>query len=281
MSESNNEVNLIMNQENGKEVSYVGKICPFCKTEIKDTDSIHVCSKCGIPHHEDCWNENKGCTTFGCEMQYREEKQNVVVCSNCGEPLNEGQKFCPKCGTEKKELQKNVCNHCGAEMKDGQLYCANCGKKVDSAKNEEVNAAIQQFNTKVEKGKDKKKIIMIVAAIAVVGLILIVALSLNSGPNFKDIYKKHCDSTWAEVGSDGSYLSLDTNPFDEEDEGLAYYDAYKAIEEINKELGLPESLFADMGQTSSSDGKQMETFGEISVTWKYHPDYGLEVTYKK
>jgi len=25
-----------------------------------------VCPECGIPHHTDCWNENGGCTVWGC-----------------------------------------------------------------------------------------------------------------------------------------------------------------------------------------------------------------------
>lgn len=45
---------------------YIGKICPFCKTEFKEGDDIVVCSTCDMPHHKDCWIENQGCTTFGC-----------------------------------------------------------------------------------------------------------------------------------------------------------------------------------------------------------------------
>lgn len=95
------------------------------------------------------------------------------------------------------------------------------------------------------------------------------------------MYNEYCLALWAEVGSDGSYLSVDTNPFDEDDNGLAYEEAYTAIENINDALGLPKSLINDMGRTSSADGKQIETFDSIIVTWKYHPDKGLEVTYKK
>lgn len=45
---------------------YVGKICPYCKTIITQTDEIVVCSACEMPHHKNCWVENRGCTTFGC-----------------------------------------------------------------------------------------------------------------------------------------------------------------------------------------------------------------------
>ena len=53
---------------------YIGKICPFCKMEIKEGDAVKVCPSCDIPHHEACWEENKGCTTSGCSEQHNEEQ---------------------------------------------------------------------------------------------------------------------------------------------------------------------------------------------------------------
>ena len=46
---------------------YIGKVCPYCKTEFVEGDNIVVCSQCDMPHHRDCWVENQGCTTFGCQ----------------------------------------------------------------------------------------------------------------------------------------------------------------------------------------------------------------------
>ena len=68
---------------------------------------------------------------------------------------------------------------------------------------------------------------------------------------------------------------------DRDGAGLAFPEAYTAIEEVNAALKLPESLIKDMGATSSMDGKQTETYDKVVVSWKYHPDTGLEVTYKK
>ena len=45
---------------------FQGKMCPFCKTLFKENDTIVVCSTCEMPHHLSCWQENNGCTTFGC-----------------------------------------------------------------------------------------------------------------------------------------------------------------------------------------------------------------------
>lgn len=86
-------------------MNYIGKICPYCKTEFKEGDDVVVCSVCEMPHHKECWIENKACTTFGCTgtivgaEQYLEAVDNKKFCSKCGTPLSEGQKFCASCGT--------------------------------------------------------------------------------------------------------------------------------------------------------------------------------------
>lgn len=43
-----------------------GKTCPYCQTPIKPNVPVYVCDRCGIPHHQECWEYNGGCTTFGC-----------------------------------------------------------------------------------------------------------------------------------------------------------------------------------------------------------------------
>lgn len=345
-------------------VNYVGKICPFCKTEILEGDSVKVCPSCGIPHHEGCWEVNGGCTTFGCSQQtYGEQNADPAqVCRNCGTPLGADQAFCPNCGTPKAPPRPTVCSNCGAPLAEGQAFCAKCGQKVGLAVDAGVSAAISQFNAGVESKKKKKtKLPIILGAVAVVIVVLLVVLlsgpsveeiqlskssvelrtgdttsvsytitpekaedvdvtwkssnesvatvsksgkitgkgagsctitvtaggksdtvkvTVKDGPDFKALYNQYCESTWADYGSDGSYLSIDTNPYNEEDEPLAYPEAYNAIVDINEALGLPDSLLENMGHTSSADGKQTETYDEVTVTWKYHPDKGLEVTYR-
>lgn len=47
--------------------SYVGKICPYCQMPIKPNEGIAICPECRMPHHQECWEENNGCTSWGCE----------------------------------------------------------------------------------------------------------------------------------------------------------------------------------------------------------------------
>ena len=127
--------------------NYIGKICPFCKAEIKEGDAVKACPSCGIPHHEGCWEENHGCTTFGCtEQHYEAQGTNPSeVYSNCGPPLGEEQTSCPKCGQQ-------------TDLKPG----------------EDVSAAIEQFNQGiVKKSAKKKKIIkLLIILLIVVGIVV-------------------------------------------------------------------------------------------------------------
>ena len=156
---------------------YIGKICPFCKTEIKEGDAVKVCPECGIPHHEACWEENKGCTTFGCSQQHYEEQHAnpTDVCVKCGAPLGDGQDFCPKCGTPKGGEKKRVCSKCGAELQEGQDFCPKCGQKADLQIDAGVSSAVSQFNAGVNRSnvaaKKKNLTIPVIAAVVVLAVI--------------------------------------------------------------------------------------------------------------
>ncbi len=42
-------------------------ICPYCRMAFEEGGPARVfCPACGTPHHEDCYQENGGCTVFGC-----------------------------------------------------------------------------------------------------------------------------------------------------------------------------------------------------------------------
>lgn len=172
------------------------------------------------------------------------------------------------------------------EMKVGNTqsvpYTINPGKVADKVKvtwsSSNDSVAEVDENGKITAKEDGSCTVTITAG----GKNDTVTVTVKSGPDFKEIYDEFCESTWATVGSDGSYLTVDTNPYDIDDDGLAYIEAYYAMEKINKALGLPDSLINDFGQTSGADGKQEEEFKNqgVKVSYKYHPDKGLEVTYK-
>lgn len=118
-----------MNKANAK---YVGKICPYCKTPFKEDDDIVVCSDCEMPHHKECWIENKGCTTFGCQgtIQGIDFEPDTAVSSApkfevrdaAGQPQPEIKQPAPE--------PPAFCCRCGAPLAPGAAFCSKCGAPV-------------------------------------------------------------------------------------------------------------------------------------------------------
>lgn len=194
-----------------------------------------------------------------------------MYCKNCGETVDENAIVCVKCGS-KKGYGTAFCAHCGAQVKEGQIACMTCGYALP---NQEVEAKKPK--------KSKKKPIVIIVSVILIAAIVIVAIVANQPPeiSFSNLYDQYCLSTWAEVGDDGSYLCIDTNPYDIDDD--FFFQAYEAIELVNRALGLPDSLFLEMGQTTLLDGKQVKNYKDlgVKVSWTYSSDCGLEVIYSK
>lgn len=94
----------------------IGKTCPYCQTPIKPGEQVVFCSSCGIPHHQECWNEGRECTTFGCSGRPAAEPSarntgnsttvmdieinpNTRYCRNCGSATNDSAVYCSRCAT--------------------------------------------------------------------------------------------------------------------------------------------------------------------------------------
>ena len=90
-------------------MSVQGKKCPYCQTIIADEEQIVNCGVCGISHHKACWEENRGCTTFGC--------QGLPAGGLAEQPRYTGQEqvFCPQCGNPN-QVRNNYCRCCGAPL---------------------------------------------------------------------------------------------------------------------------------------------------------------------
>ena len=86
-------------------------------------------------------------------------------------------------------------------------------------------------------------------------------------------------SYYCKVASDGSYLSIDTNPSDIDD----YYSetATEYVKKANEELGFSSVLYNKMSRTRALDGTQKDENDKVKVSWTYHPNRGLEVVYEK
>ncbi len=89
--------------------SNVGENCPYCQTPIKPGVPVLICNECGMPHHAECWQENHGCTTFGCQGSPAVVQGTAALpalhptpsghlpCPFCGYLLGPMDVACPRC----------------------------------------------------------------------------------------------------------------------------------------------------------------------------------------
>ena len=239
---------------------YIGKICPFCKAEIKENEEVKVCPECGVAHHASCWEDNKGCSTSGCSEHYCEEKH---------------------------DDQNKVCIKCGAPIGDGQNFCPKCGYKVETGADEKVNAGSSQVDDGINKDKTNKKKLPIIIGIIVAVVIVIIVLLLGGGKkDFNKMYSDIANESWCTIGADGSYMKIDTDPKNKgEDMSWSEFEnisfpATSAIERVNEELGFSSAVYEEMMVTRALDGRQSASSDKYEASWSYHPDQGLEVIYK-
>ena len=253
--------------------NYVGKVCPFCKTEIKAGDAVKVCPACNIPHHEGCWEENKGCTTFGCSEQHYEAQGTnpTAVCSNCGATLGDGQDFCPKCGTPKNAPPRNICGKCGAELQEGQAFCPKCGQRAGLMVDAGVNSAISQFNASVEKKKKKKALLPII--LGVVGVIAVVLVLLLKGPSVEEIVLSK-SSVELKAG-DSTSVSYTINPDKAADVEVKWESSNKSVATVTDNGKITGKGEGSCTITVSAGGKS----DSLTVTVDEGPD--LKAIYNK
>jgi hypothetical protein len=49
--------------------------CPYCTETLDGGQEIISCPTCGMAHHKECWDENKGCAIYGCSNAPPDEKR--------------------------------------------------------------------------------------------------------------------------------------------------------------------------------------------------------------
>ena len=131
----------------------------------------------------------------------------------------------------------------------------------------------------------KKKIAIIVA----VASIFIIASTFLIPSKFERVHNKCTDIAGTTRGS-GNYFVVDTYPdsYENLDPNQFPYllasareGAIEAIQYANKEFGFSGAVYSQMLETNALMGRQSAENKKYRVTWTYHPDDGLEVTYEK
>lgn len=196
----------------------------------------------------------------------------LIKCSECGKDVSDTAKSCIHCGCPIEK--KVVCSECGLETSEANNVCPNCGNKLGTNFSISVNAPKANF------GNKKVRKIAIGAIIAVTIIVIICIFSGGTGTkiDMQEVYNAvGCTSTYCEVAGDGSYLEIDSNPYNRDDYSSSL--AMDYVKKANIELGFTEALYTRMGKTRALDGTLTEENEYVKASWTYHPDNGFNVVY--
>lgn len=121
-----------------------------------------------------------------------------IRCANCGNTLNENQKFCGRCGapvSSGEPIGGNHCTRCGNELNKGAMFCNKCGSPVNSA----------NFPVAAKKGISKKAlgIIASVVVVSVVGIAVAVGSGDSGNSRNKKSERTSINSIMTESGEKG------------------------------------------------------------------------------
>ena len=139
--------------------------------------------------------------------------------------------------------------------------------------------------------ENKRKIIIVATILIIVLSLLLCACDDNSNNNsnhgnsksnplntaYDTLYKEFGWNSCYTLGSDKSYLQVDTNHYDIDD----YYNAtyLEILKSAITALKLPDYIYQRMLKTTAMQGRQEVTANGITVSWTYHPNKGLEAMF--
>lgn len=135
------------------------------------------------------------------------------------------------------------------------------------------------------KPSKKKLAAVVIAVLSLIAIALIIFV-----PSKFDRVRSECLHIVGRVNGSGDYFMIDTLPdeynnLDETAKALLLPNeqkkALEAIKYANEELGFNGSVYSQMLNTTALMGRQSAETDKYRVSWTYHPDDGLEVTYEK
>ncbi|HRE40543.1 MAG TPA: RING finger protein [Ignavibacteria bacterium] len=117
-------------------------VCPYCHSNIKQGTDLKICPVCETPHHIECWQENNGCTSFGCSENPETKKQNQSV-------------IIPEIPEPEEIISVFPCPNCSKEIEEGSSYCKFCGYKLINISEENKNSEFEKefkakYNEKIK-----------------------------------------------------------------------------------------------------------------------------------
>lgn len=253
------------------------KICPYCQSKIKSNADFIVCSHCGTPHHKECWDENSGCTTYGCINNPQTEEKVELGSEDIGDQTID---------SIRQSLHQQVpeelitCINCKSQIEASSTYCKYCGfnlieNKYDDAKHEFEKEYKKRYHDKI--GITRKRFLITAASFTILisAIALLFYLTISKLNNYfsSDDYKiKTTVYNWKDAWENKdiekykSYMTNDYQYFGKEGKGIDLKEKIKRIEQsfkTNKNIKISFTDFKIVNDSSTTENDKKVMFIQI------------------
>lgn len=255
-----------------------GKTCPYCQSPLKKNADVIICSVCGAPHHKECWEENNGCTTYGCALNPTTEEKVVLpedaidvgdqtvesIRESLSRPAQDMFIDCPNC-SKRIEAQATYCKHCGYNVKEN---------KFDEAVSEFENDYKRRYKDKLS--VSRKRLYMTLASIGILlisfGILGYMSVKkLNQYFSSDQYLLRNTIDTWIEARRDKnidrmkSFMTDDYEYYGKDGKRQDLKERIKRVEQIFKnspEVTIGISDFSIINDTTTTPNDKKVTFFE-------------------
>jgi hypothetical protein len=194
--------------------------CPYCQTNIKENADKVVCSACHTPHHKECWEENKGCTTYGCANNPGTKIKSIDIGN---ETVGNIQQMLVQ---DRQAVKTVECPNCKKKIEEGSLFCKYCGISTinKSGEKEKFEEEFQKRYKNAIKSK-RKRLIITISSFSILTVLLFISIyfgisKLNIYYNSEEYKIKLLLKEW-----ENSWEGKDINKYRELlDKDYIYYD---------------------------------------------------------
>ncbi|MEO8666420.1 MAG: RING finger protein [Ignavibacteria bacterium] len=259
------------------------KTCPYCQSKIKAGADFIVCPHCGTPHHQECWEENSGCTTYGCVNNPQTQQKVEIETQSVGHETVESIRQ----SLQPPSAQKFIpCPNCKSEIEESSTYCKFCGynvieNKFDEAKEEFEKEYKKRYKDKI--GITRKRFLIttgsfVILIAAVAYLFYLTVTKLNEYFSSDDYRIKNTVYNWKDsweakdIDKFRNYMTEDYEYFGKDGKSIDYKDRIRRMEltfKNYKEINIEFSDFKIINDTTTTDNDKKVQFMEEYKSDKY------------